>query len=149
MQKDIIIKNFHDLTVDELYLIFDLRNRVFVTEQKILYADTDFKDQHALHYFIKDNDRIICYLRLIQPGVKFSEHAISRVVTHPNYRRQGLAAYLVLKAIEDLNGSPVRISGQAYLKDYYVGLGFLVVKGPYIEEDILHYEMVHQGITKT
>ncbi|PKK87666.1 MAG: GNAT family N-acetyltransferase, partial [Tenericutes bacterium HGW-Tenericutes-7] len=29
-----------------------------------------------------------------------------------------------------------------YLKAYYEGLGFKVVKGPYLEEDILHYEMV-------
>ncbi|MFU8792461.1 MAG: GNAT family N-acetyltransferase [Acholeplasmataceae bacterium] len=149
MQKNIIIKPFNQLTVDELYLIFDLRNRVFVTEQKILYADTDFKDQHAIHYFIKEQNRVICYLRLIHPGIKYKEHAISRVVTHPDYRKQGLAAELIIKAIEDLNGSPVRISGQAYLKDYYLKLGFQVVKGPYIEEDILHYEMLHQGITKT
>lgn len=146
MDKKIIKKSFNDLTVDELYLIFDLRNRVFVTEQKILYADTDFKDQNAMHYFIMDSNKVICYLRLIDAGIKYNEHAISRVVTHPEYRKQGLAALLIKQALIDLKGKPVRISGQAYLKDYYVTLGFDVVKGPYIEEDILHYEMVHQGI---
>ena len=39
---------------------------------------------------------------------------------------------------KDLKGEAIRISGQAYLKDYYEKLGFETVKGPYIEEGILH-----------
>lgn len=112
-------------------------------EQKILYLDTDYKDQKSIHYMIKDQGKIVAYLRLVPPGVKFPEYALSRVVTDPKYRSQRLATLLIHESMHDVKGNPIRISGQAYLKAYYEGFGFVVVKGPYMEEDILHYEMVH------
>ncbi len=112
-------------------------------EQQILYVDTDYKDVKSIHYMIKDNDQLVCYLRLIQKGVKFKEYALSRIATDPNYRGRRLASKLIKEALDDVKGDPIRISGQAYLKDYYETLGFEVVNGPYLEEDILHYEMVH------
>jgi len=135
-------KNFDELTNQELYLLLDLRARVFVTEQKIVYTDTDFKDQKSTHYFMMDNDKMISYLRVIPKGMKYEEFAIGRVLTDQDYRHQGLATHLMKEAMKDLKGEVIRISAQAYLKDYYSALGFEVVKGPYIEEDILHYEMV-------
>jgi ElaA protein len=64
------------------------------------------------------------------------------VVSHPQYRGLKLGEKLVKIAMEDYQGEPFRISGQAYLKEFYERLGFKVVKGPYNEEDILHYEML-------
>ena len=145
MYSNIIKKTFNELTQQELYDLLDLRSQVFVMEQKILYVDTDYKDQHSIHYFIKDQDKMICYLRLVEPGYKFDEYAISRVATHMNYRNLGLATKLIQASMQDVIGKPIRISGQAYLKTYYEKLGFKVVKGPYIEEDILHYQMLHQN----
>lgn len=135
-------KSFDELTNQELYQLLDLRLKVFVTEQKIVYTDTDFKDQKSLHYFIMHDDHMVSYLRVIPKGLKYEEFAIGRVATDEAYRHQGLATKLIKQAMEDLKGEPIRISAQAYLKAYYEGLGFKVVKGPYIEEDILHYEML-------
>lgn len=143
MYSNVIKKSFNDLTNLELYQILDLRFKVFVMEQQILYVDTDYKDVKSIHYMIKDNDQLVCYLRLIQKGVKFKEYALSRIATDPNYRGRRLASKLIKEALDDVKGDPIRISGQAYLKDYYETLGFEVVNGPYLEEDILHYEMVH------
>ncbi len=145
MYSNIIKKTFNELTQQELYDLLDLRSQVFVMEQKILYVDTDYKDQHSIHYFIKDQNKMICYLRLVEPGYKFDEHAISRVATHKDYRKQGLATKLILESMKDIAGKPIRISGQAYLKSYYENLGFKVVKGPYVEEDILHYQMLFEN----
>jgi len=141
MESVILKKTFDELTNEELYQILDLRLKVFVMEQEILYTDTDFKDQKSIHYMIKDKGIIIAYLRLCLPGVKYDEYALSRIVTDPNHRKLGLATKLIIESMKDIKGHPVRISGQAYLKDYYENLGFKVVKGPYMEEDILHYEM--------
>jgi ElaA protein len=138
-----IKRHFFELSKEELYQILDLRSQVFVMEQKILYLDTDFKDQMSIHYFIMDGDRMVSYLRLIPPKIKFAEHALSRVATLKDYRGQGLARRLIKDVMKDITGQPIRISGQAYLKEYYERLGFKVVRGPYIEEDILHYEMIH------
>ncbi len=143
MSLNIVKKTFGELTNQELYQILDLRGKVFVMEQKILYLDTDYKDQKSVHYMIFEGNKLISYLRLVEPGYKFKEYAISRVLTEPDYRNKGLATKLIKEAMQDIKGQPIRISGQAYLKSYYEGLGFNVVKGPYIEEDILHYEMIH------
>ena len=135
-------KSFDSLTIHELYQIMDIRNQVFVLEQKISYVDTDYKDQHATHYFIKEDDQIIAYLRVIDPGYKYEEHAISRVATRKEYRNKGLAQKLIDEVITDLEVFPIRISAQAYLKSYYEKFGFVMTKKAYIEEGIDHVEML-------
>jgi ElaA protein len=145
MYSKVISKKFELLTNQEVYQILDIRNDVFVIEQKIFYLDTDFKDQHCIHYFIMDDDQMISYLRLIPPNLKYQEYSIGRVATKKAYRRQGLAQKLVMQAMQDIKGQPVRISGQAYLKSYYEKMGFKVVKDLYLEENIPHYEMLHEN----
>ncbi len=145
MFSDVIKKTFIELTHDELYQILDLRNLIFIMEQKILYIDTDFKDQYCMHYMIKDGDRVISYLRVVPKGKKFAEYALSRVATRPEYRGLKLGEKIIKTAMDDYKGEPFRISGQAYLKSYYERLGYHVERGPYIEEDILHYEMLAEN----
>ena len=141
--KKIYKKSFEELTNQEIYDILDLRYTVFMMEQEIIYVDTDYKDQPSMHYFVKDQEgKVISYLRVIPKGIKYDEYAVGRVVTDKNYRKQGLATLLMEEVKKDLKGEAIRISGQAYLKDYYEKLGFETVKGPYIEEGILHYEML-------
>lgn len=143
MESNVYIKKFKELTVEELYQILDLRSRVFVIEQNCIYPDIDGKDEMSVHYMIKVHDVIVSYLRLIPPGIRYDEHAISRVVTDSNYRKFGYATTLIKRALNDIKGLPVRISGQAYLKNYYESLGFVTIKGPYLEDDIPHFEMLH------
>ena len=141
--KTIIKKSFDELSNEELYDILDLRYTVFMMEQKIIYVDTDYKDQKCMHYFIKnDEGKIISYLRLIPKGLKYDEYSIGRVVTDANYRKKGLATILIEEVKKDLKGEAIRISAQAYLEDYYKKLGFHTVKDRYIEEGIPHYEML-------
>ncbi len=141
MSLNIIRKTFEELTNQELYQILDLRNKVFIMEQKILYLDTDYYDQASIHYLMFDKEELVCYLRLVPQGAKFREYALSRIVTLQKYRKAGLGTQIIKRAMKDA-GEPIRISGQAYLKGYYEKLGFVVVKGPYIEEDLPHYEML-------
>jgi ElaA protein len=138
----ILKKTFSELSNEELYQIIDLRLRVFVEEQKILYADTDFKDQKCMHYFIMDQNNIISYLRVLPAGLKYKEHALGRVATDERYRKQGMATALLLEAMHDLKGHPIRISGQVYLKDYYEKFGFITVSEVYLEEERPHIEML-------
>lgn len=141
--KKIYKKSFEQLTNQEVYDMLDLRYTVFLIEQKILYIDTDYLDQKCTHYFIKnEEDKIISYLRVIPKGLKYLEHGVGRVVTDEKYRKQGLATLLMNDVKKDLKGQDIRISGQAYLKGYYERLGFKVVGKAYLEEGILHYEML-------
>ena len=40
----------------------------------------------------------------------------------------------------------IRISGQGYLKGFYEALGFETIHGPYMEDEIPHYEMLKPGV---
>ncbi|QWB96546.1 GNAT family N-acetyltransferase [Mycoplasmatota bacterium] len=136
---------FEHLTSEALYGILNLRLEVFLVEQKIFYVDTDFVDQKCMHYYIEDKGRVVSYLRLIPPGVKCSEYSIGRVVTDHAYRNKGLSSRLINEALKDVIGNPVRIHGQAYLQDFYEHLGFVTEGEPFIEEEILHYDMLHKN----
>ncbi|MFA5560453.1 MAG: GNAT family N-acetyltransferase [Acholeplasmataceae bacterium] len=138
---DLNIKKFSELTNDELYQILNLRLEVFVTEQKILYTDTDFFDQDAVHYFIMKDQAIICYLRVIAPDVIDDYFHFGRVVTKLSERKKGYASKLIKRVLADYSDQKIVISAQAYLKEYYMRFGFKVIEGPYLEEGILHYKM--------
>jgi ElaA protein len=144
MLSDVIKKPFESLQAEDVYQILDLRGEVFLIEQRIFYLDTDYKDQKCVHYYLKDDDLIVSYLRLIPAGIKYQEYSIGRVATKASYRRQGLASRLIQAVINDLDGQPIRISAQAYLESYYAHLGFKTVSDPYIEEGIEHIEMLYQ-----
>lgn len=74
--------------------------------------------------------------------------SIGRVVVHKGYRNKNLgrkAMEMALKFIKDTYGeSPIRISAQAYIKDFYKSLGFKEVSEIYLEDDIPHIEMLKE-----
>jgi ElaA protein len=137
---------FQDLTPRELYGILRLRAHVFVVEQNCAYNDLDGYDAESEHLFLEQTDRVVAYLRLIPPGVKYPEPSIGRVVTHPEARRTGLGFELMREGIrrcdEVYPGSPVRIGAQRRLERFYRELGFVTVSPPYDEDGIEHVEML-------
>jgi ElaA protein len=142
MELSILKKTFKELTNQELYEILDLRSKVFVMEQKIMYVDTDYLDQECLHYMIYDDDILVSYLRVIPKGIKYIEYSFGRVATLYNYRKQGLSSKLIKEVIKDLKGFDIKISAQSYLKSYYEKFGFTVLEDEYLEENIPHLKML-------
>lgn len=137
-------KTFDALTNTELYDLLKLRSDVFVVEQTAIYQDLDDKDQASTHYFIKENDQIVAYVRTLPRGVKFNDAAsIGRVVTNLQARHKGYARILINQAIEDVLKTDHRIliEGQAYLRAYYESFGFKVISGLYLVDGIDHYLM--------
>ena len=59
---------FQELSVEQLYEVLALRQRVFVVEQRCVYQDADgldFKAWHLLAWERKENRRFLCgYLRV-------------------------------------------------------------------------------------
>ena len=78
---EVYVKRFEELSVEELYEIIKIRIAVFSLEQNCLYQDLDDKDKNAYHVYIKENDNIKAYLRVIDKGISFDEVSIGRVVT--------------------------------------------------------------------
>lgn len=144
---ELIRKRFKELSIDELYEILYCRSSVFVVEQDEVYQDLDFNDQKSTHLYFKDNGRIAAYLRVIEPGVKYPENSIGRLVTMREYRHRGLARQLMLTAINEIrqkNSLPIRIEAQAYLEKFYESLGFCTVSEVYIFEGLPHIDMLHE-----
>ena len=140
-----VIKDFKELTLDELYEILHSRQEVFVVEQKIIYQDLDYLDFNSTHIFIKKEGRVVAYLRIIPPGIKYKETSIGRVLTIPEYRHQGLSRKLMQLAItivRDRNEMPIKIEAQEYLVEFYKSLGFFPISDPFILEGIPHVSML-------
>lgn len=144
---DTYIKSFSELDIYELYEILRLRNEVFVVEQKCPYQDCDEKDKASYHVFIKQNDKIIAYLRVINKGISYNEISIGRVVVDKFHRGKGYARDNMRTAIEfienKLKENTIRISAQHYLLDFYKSLGFIEVSEVYLEDGIPHIEMLY------
>ena len=137
---------FADLGVDNLHDALQLRSRVFILEQGP-YLDVDGHDRASWHLLGRDAaGTLVAYLRVVDSGVKFDEPSIGRVVTAPEVRGTGLGRTLMRQGLagcaRHLPGQAIRISAQARLQRFYVGLGFSPVSDEYLEDSIPHLEML-------
>lgn len=146
--------SYSQLSLDQLHDILSLRQAVFVVEQHCPYSDIDGLDRNAWHLLGRDADgTLVAYLRVVQPGCKYPEPSIGRVVTHPSVRDQGLGRELMTIAIEKVEelfpGSPIRLSAQVYARGFYQSFGFDIASQPYDEDGIPHVEMLRAPEKKT
>jgi ElaA protein len=137
---------FDELGVDNLYDALQLRCRVFVLEQGP-YLDPDGIDRQSWHLLGRDGEGVLMsYLRVVQPGVKFAEPSIGRVVTAPDVRSTGRGRLLMAEGLAGCDrlwpGQGVRISAQLQLESFYNGFGFTRVGADYLEDNIRHVEML-------
>ena len=142
------LKEFTELTTEELYEILKLRAEVFVVEQNCPYQDLDDKDQSSYHLFLEDNGQIIAVLRILPKNIAYKEMAIGRLIVKKSYRGKGISRKMMLRAMEfiteDLGKEKIRLSGQAYLSDFYQSLGFEKVSEMYLEDGIEHFEFLYE-----
>jgi ElaA protein len=140
---------FEELGLQPLYDILALRQRVFVLEQGP-YLDADGLDQHAWHLQGRDGEgRLQAYLRVVDPGLKYAEPSIGRVITAPEARGTGVGRILVAEGVAGCvrhwPGRAVRISAQAHLQRFYADHGFEPVGETYLEDNIPHIEMLRRA----
>lgn len=138
---------FADLGVDNLYDAMALRNRVFAIEQNCVYEDADGVDRRCWHLLGRDREGVLqAYLRVVEPGVKYAEPSLGRVITAPAARRTGLGRVLVAEGLARCDGiypgRANRIGAQARLAHFYAGFGYTGVGEPYVEDGIPHLEML-------
>jgi ElaA protein len=137
---------FEDLGVHGLYDALALRCRVFILEQGP-YQDPDGVDPLSWHLLGRDAGGVLqAYLRVVDPGAKYAEPSIGRVITSPELRGSGAGRELMREGLRRCQvawpGRGVRISAQARLERFYAELGFHPVGEPYLEDDIPHLEML-------
>jgi ElaA protein len=136
---------FEQLGVDNLYDALALRCRVFILEQGP-YLDPDGLDQRSWHLLGRDDEGVLqAYLRIVDPGLKYEEPSIGRVITSPETRGTGLGRALMMegvaRCVNAWPGRGIRISAQAHLERFYNGLGFERAGENYGEDNIPHCQM--------
>lgn len=139
------LKQFGELTPEELYQILRLRSEVFVVEQNCVFLDMDNKDQSSWHLMGWQDGLLAAYTRLLPPGLSYEEMSIGRVVSSPAVRGTGIGRELMLESISAcrklFGNGPIRIGAQLYLKKFYASLGFVAEGDIYLEDGIEHVEM--------
>lgn len=143
---EVVIKEFYDLDLDQLYNILQLRSEVFVVEQDCVYQDIDGKDRHAIHILGYKNDELVAYTRCFAPLKYFEQASIGRVIVKEKYRKDGLGHSILKASIEEIenrfNTSEIKLSAQQYLIPFYESHGFHQKGEGYLEDGIPHIAML-------
>jgi ElaA protein len=134
----------------ELYAVLAARQQVFTVEQHCAFQDADGHDLHAWHLLAWDERSagvpLAGYLRVLDPGRKFEEPSIGRVLTVPPYRGIGFGRTLMAEGLARTRlawpGRPIRVAAQRRLERFYGELGFRAAGPPYEEDGIAHLDML-------
>jgi ElaA protein len=140
---------FQALSLDDLYDALALRAEVFVVEQGCVFQDLDGADRASGHLLGRDPAGALqAYLRIVDPGVKFPEPSIGRVIAASAARGSGLGHRLMAEGVARCEaawpGQGIRIGAQSRLEAFYAGHGFVRQGADYIEDGIPHCEMVRR-----
>ncbi|MCD7888648.1 MAG: GNAT family N-acetyltransferase [Oscillospiraceae bacterium] len=139
---ELITKTYNELSKDELYDILYLRSDVFIMEQERVCRDVDGDDRNALHVWLKDENGIAAYLRILyNEGVKTA--LIGRVIAVR--RKTGLGKRIVTEALgiskEHFGTEKALVHAQECAKGFYEKCGFKVISEPKFEDGSLHLWM--------
>jgi len=144
---------FNELSLDDLYAVVRLREAVFIIEQNCPYPDADGRDPQAWHLLgwkrYGGERKLVAYARVFEPGVRYDEASIGRIVTAPEVRGTGLGKTLMAEALRRVEslvpGETIKIAAQRRLELFYIGFGFRPVSSPYEEDGIIHVDMIRSA----
>jgi ElaA protein len=139
----------HTAAFDELdartgYLLWQLRESVFVVEQTCPYPELDGRDLEAAtrHVWIEEQGRPVAYLRVLDDG----PHArIGRVLVAPAHRGRGLAERLMRTALAVVGDRRCVLDAQTYLAGWYARFGYEPTGEEFVEDGIPHVPMARQA----
>ena len=138
------IKPWEKLSRQQINDIFSLRSEVFIVEQECPYQDVDGKDEIADHVMLYVGSELVGYARVFPKNTYFREASFGRAVVKKKNRGKGYGHLLVeksLKHLKEKKQSPIKISAQSYLKDFYSSHGFIAKGEEYMEDGIPHTAM--------
>lgn len=148
MHLDWQIKYYSDLTINEFHDIIALRLEAFVVEQNCSYLDLDGKDKKSYHVICRDGKGdIVATARILPPNLAYKEASIGRVVINEKLRGKGVGHELMQNAVDfsqvEFGVSPVKISAQKHLEQFYEKHNFKSTGNEYLEDEIPHVEMIY------
>lgn len=136
--------SFDELEPRTAYLLWQLRETVFVVEQACAYLDLDGRDLEPAtrHLWVEEDGRPVAYLRVLaDPG----ERRIGRVLVTRSHRGRGLAEQLMRSALDMVGDGACRLDAQSYLAAWYRRFGFEACGEEFLEDGIPHVPMRRAG----
>lgn len=140
-------KDYHSLSLNQLYEILALRQKVFIIEQTCTYLDADGKDKEAYHVMGCNDNKLYAYARVLPKGISYRDHvSIGRVIIAPEHRGNGEGYTIMKRSLEVCRqlwpNESIKISAQSHLEKFYEHLGFQSTGDSYLEDGIPHVAMV-------
>lgn len=142
---------FAALSAEALYDILRLRQDVFMLEQSSLYADIDGRDPQASHLTGREGGGgLLAYARMFPATASTATVTMGRFVVAREVRGLGLARAMMDQCLHWLTthapASPVRISAQHHLANFYAGYGFCTAGEPYDDAGVRHIDMIRPAM---
>ncbi|MDC1106242.1 GNAT family N-acetyltransferase [Prolixibacteraceae bacterium] len=138
-------KMLEEFTTEEMFTLFQLRQKIFVVEQDCVYLDMDDIDRSSFHLIGQEygTKQVIATLRIYSEG-KTVWH-IGRVAVSIDHRKNGVALMMLkiaLVTLKEKGAKCVEISAQEYLVAFYESLGFESSSEPYMLDGLPHLDMI-------
>ncbi len=140
---DVRVAAFDELDPRTAYLLWQLREAVFVVEQDCPYPELDGRDLEpgTRHVWVADGERPVGYLRLLEDdrGTR-----IGRVLVAADRRGRGIAEALMRAALGLVGDRASHLDAQSYLAHWYTRFGY-EASGPEFEEDGIPHVPMRRG----
>ncbi len=134
------VAGFDGLDARTGYLLWALRESVFVVEQDCAYLELDGRDLEpgTRHVWAARDGVPVAYLRLLEePG----RVRIGRVLTAAEHRGRGLARALLRAGLDVVGERPSCLHAQRHLAGWYAGFGYRRDGADFVEDGIPHTPM--------
>lgn len=140
---DVRLASFDDLDRRTAYLLWQLRESVFVVEQACPYPELDGRDlePETMHVWVEDQGAPVGYLRVLEDD---GAARIGRVLVAKSHRGRGIAEALMRAALGAIEGRPSNLDAQSYLAHWYTRFGYEQTGPEFLEDGIPHVPM-HRG----
>jgi ElaA protein len=140
LDRDVRVAAFDELDSRTAYLLWQLRESVFVVEQECPYAELDGRDLEpgTRHVWVADEGAPVAYLRVLEDP---DEVRIGRVLVAAGYRGQGLAEGLMRRALDLVGDRPSTLDAQSYLESWYARFGYARVGPEFLDDGLPHVPM--------
>lgn len=130
-----------ELTAQDVYDVWKIRDAVFAVEQQVDEEDVDGRDLLATttHLWVEDVNGPTSYLRVYvdADGVRH----IGRVCTRKDQRGRGLSGRLMGEVTRLWGDGELVLNAQSYLERWYESFGYVRSGDDYVEAGILHTPM--------
>lgn len=138
------IVSFKTSDKEKASIVFDIRSKVFVEEQKVSREEEyDSYEDESMHYMllVGKTPAGTARWRFTNSGIKLERFALL-----PSFRNKGYGTELVKAVLRDVlpNGKKIYLHAQVPAMSVYARCGFVPEGELFYEANIPHYKMVFQ-----